>query len=794
MKKLILIFILAVILSLNTISSFGFPSESTTNSITISNGTVFDHNDLLSIQGGTTDQYYHLTSAQHSDLNTDIYNWVTLSELLNFGYYNSTDFTIGDYSTTAQMNTAIVNANTSMKNYVDSVSSGNSSWNESHADTLYAPINYGDNWNKTYADTLYDPIGGSESDPLWSSNQSLYYTSSQIEAFSYYNSSDFDISDYSTTAQIFGFGYYNASNFDISDYYPLSNPYEYYNITTLGNSYYNKTDIENFGYYNLSDFNINNYYLKSNPFGFYNISSFDINDYYPLSNPYSYYNSTTFGTDYYNKTDILGFGYYNSSDFDINDYSTTASMNTAIGNANTSMKNYVDEQSGGNSSWNESHANTLYIELIDTFGGEVSGTYDNLVLDHDALDDQYYDSEGDLTALLDDNYAPVNYGDEWNKTYADTLYDPLGGSETDPLWSSNQSLYYTITDIENRGYYNSSDFNIDDYYLKSNPYGYYNSTTIPSYIETETDPLWSGNQSSYSTTTEMNTAIENANTSMKNYVDAQAGGNSSWNESYANTLYRLQSWDNITGIPHATPSNGDTTHFSLADEIYDWVIGLAYATTTYVDNLVASVGNWSADKSDYYTSAETDTEIGNANTSMKNYVDAQAGGNSSWNESYANTLYAEITEPLWTSNQSLYYLKTEIDGFAYWNSTTALFNKTYADTLYASIGSGNSSWNETYARTIFYDAEADLTGLLDDNYYGIDNPYGYYNSTNPSPDTDTNLTEDDVESYVFDDDNTANLGMNNYNVTNVSYTTFCNGANCWKMYVNASDYFIIEEI
>jgi hypothetical protein len=45
-----------------------------------------------------------------------------------------------------------------------------------------------------------------------------------------------------------------------------------------------------------------------------------------------------------------------------------------------------------------------YIELGDTFGGEVSGTYGAIVLGHDALDDQYYDSEADLTALLDDNY------------------------------------------------------------------------------------------------------------------------------------------------------------------------------------------------------------------------------------------------------------------------------------------------------------------------------------------------------------------------------------------------------
>ena len=38
-------------------------------------------------------------------------------------------------------------------------------------------------------------------------------------------------------------------------------------------------------------------------------------------------------------------------------------------------------------------------------GGEASGTVGNIVLAHDALDDQYYDSEADLTGLLDDNYV-----------------------------------------------------------------------------------------------------------------------------------------------------------------------------------------------------------------------------------------------------------------------------------------------------------------------------------------------------------------------------------------------------
>jgi len=48
------------------------------------------------------------------------------------------------------------------------------------------------------------------------------------------------------------------------------------------------------------------------------------------------------------------------------------------------------------------------LDTSTTFGGEVSGTYNNIVIDDNALDDQYFDSESDLTALLDDNYVDVS--------------------------------------------------------------------------------------------------------------------------------------------------------------------------------------------------------------------------------------------------------------------------------------------------------------------------------------------------------------------------------------------------
>jgi len=41
-------------------------------------------------------------------------------------------------------------------------------------------------------------------------------------------------------------------------------------------------------------------------------------------------------------------------------------------------------------------------------------------------------------------------------------------------------------------------------------------------------------------------------------------------------------WDEIGDVPIATPSDGDTTHLSTADQIYDWIIGLGYITDANV--------------------------------------------------------------------------------------------------------------------------------------------------------------------------------------------------------------------
>jgi len=118
------------------------------------------------------------------------------------------------------------------------------------------------------------------------------------------------------------------------------------------------------------------------------------------------------------------------------------------------------------------------------------------------------------------------------------------------------------------------------------------------------------------------------------------------------------------------------------------VIGLSYSTVSYVDTLILSVGNWSDDKSDYYSK----TNIDSFNYWNSTHAD--------FNKTYADTLYYDIDDNLlsyWNSTfatfnktyaDTLYY---DIDDnvLSYWNNTFATFNKTYADTLYVEVGGGN---------------------------------------------------------------------------------------------------------
>jgi hypothetical protein len=154
--------------------------------------------------------------------------------------------------------------------------------------------------------------------------------------------------------------------------------------------------------------------------------------------------------------------------------------------------------------------------------------------------------------------------------------------------------------------------------------------------------------------------------------------NKSWNETLADTLYRTATWDNFTGIPTATPTNGDVTHLSTADQIYDWVISLSYATSSYVESL----GNWSSVSSQYWnTSTDIDTVLSADEISEANIAFSTACSAGNYYRLNGNDL--ECTTP-------------------------GTYNSTYG-----ALVTDNSSWGESYASGLYVNLSGDImTGIL----------------------------------------------------------------------------------
>jgi len=137
-------------------------------------------------------------------------------------------------------------------------------------------------------------------------------------------------------------------------------------------------------------------------------------------------------------------------------------------------------------------------------------------------------------------------------------------------------------------------------------------------------------------------------TSLNTTIDNRASGlgdNASWNESYANTLYAILGYGDDWNETYAN------TLYPLISTVVSWING----NYTSLDNKVDSIGNWSADKSDYSTTTES------------NLLYAPINYGDDWNKTYADTLYSDITEPIasslgnWSADKGDYYNRSEIN-------------------------------------------------------------------------------------------------------------------------------------
>ena len=631
------------------IEAFIFDDDNTASMNTTGNITadyfIGDGSQLENLPAGTeTDPLWSSNFTAHNtswSTDTD----TTYSHLSNFtndqGYYNSTDFDYNDYYLKSNpfnfWNSTFALFN---KTYADtlyagsSVTGDNSSWNQTLAGTLYADISVtGDNssWNQTHADTLYANISvintncssdGSCSSIAYDSEINKTYVDAQDSAqdacseitgcvenaitdgntnwdnsYGFYDNitnftgtlTDGKICIYDSTSQIINCTYTDQTGasgnpkagdgtylYNNTNTIYFNSTYAEINLEVNGSDYWdglgspsdiNTADITNDGTYRLQSWNNLTGIPHATP------SNGDVTHFSLADEIYDW----VIGLDYTSVSTIVASignwsndksDYWNAST-DLDDVIATDEITELKIDFNTVCAAgnhlYVDgnnlacetDEDTTHTAGNKLYLSGTQFNVNDTeinssieAYGYITSSSDTNASTACSGTTTYLDGEGncdDISSV----YAPANYGDDWNKTYTDTLYADISVTGDNSSWNQTHAntLYYGIGNPSS--FYNSTDFDYNDYYLSSNPSNYWNSTFA------------------------------------------------TFNKTYADTLYRLQSWDNLTGIPHATPSDGDTTHFSLADEIYDWVISLSYATTTVVNSL----GNWSADKSDYWNTS-----------------------------------------------------------------------------------------------------------------------------------------------------------------------------------------------
>ena len=339
---------------------------------------------------------------------------------------------------------------------------------------------------------------------------------------------------------------------------------------------------------------------------------------------------------------------------------------------------------------------------------------------------------------LDGTNCPASSGDNasWNETYADTLYLAIGATAADTVLFGGQTTFYYLN--TSGGTYDNASWTqllaTTLYYPRNtNPQGFYNTSTLPAY-PTGDNESW--NQT-HADTLYADISVTGDNASWNEtyastlYADISViGDNTSWNQTHATTLYAdISVVDTDTNrsdsdianiIQNTTIAREGTAQCSGTDQIYNVTINAS--GVTILCSAQGSGGGMTSWVVSNGSATYTITDSVRINiTAGKNITINQTGGNLTIDAIDTDTVLSEATVDSYADNNNYIDADTDTTDDLPQGTTNfydnASWNETYADTLYAAIGGGgdNASWNQT---------GADL------RYYGIDsNTHGYLNSS-----------------------------------------------------------------
>ena len=655
------------------------------------NQTVMNHSKLNTLQGGNANEYYHVNSSTYTQLINNAWLWITSSSLSDF--YNKTI-----------INTIISSNNTATKTSVFSA-----------ADSNYSSINT----------NLDGAIRGNKSDVYTAanSNYSAIYTnmdasdiSNKTAIYTQANSNYTNLTSFIVTTEIGNCsGDLSCSNIIYQSELPLTNKTSSYcgNITgatsnlctlvdtdtdtqkgTSGDYLYNDSSLI---YYNDTLLNLTIEQLDSDTLD---------------GNASSICSGTTTYLDGEGNCDDISGVYIDKSD---------------EGNLDVNSSEYWDDINSPNATQLENSASELTIKRswLDSLYYLKSLINSMISSNNTATKVEVYTSAESNYSQI---YTNINSADIGNKTEiyntANSNYSTINTNINSAILSNKTAIYQTA----NSNYTNLTSYIVNteigncssdqscanvlyetDLPLanKTSPYcGNITGATSNLCILVNTDTTYTAgtNLSLVGTEFRLDTSavknwldlfyevigrnIFNQNLNTTDNVTFARINATDWTnvtitESQVSNLqdYRLNSWNNLTGIPHATPSNGDTTHFSLADEIYDWVIGLSYWAGSTINSAIS--GNVSA----IYTSVFGASD-GNYSTINTN-INSAILGNKSDVFTAANSNYSAINTNLNAailSNKTLIYSTansnyTNLTSFII-NESTDTYNATYATWAY----------------------------------------------------------------------------------------------------------------
>jgi hypothetical protein len=330
----------------------------------------------------------------------------------------------------------------------------------------------------------------------------------------------------------------------------------------------------------------------------------------------------------------------------------------------------INSVTSANASWNQSHADTLYLGIIDQIYNEtiLINSMDNLSLSdvsnnvgNWSLDkSEYYNTTqvNDIADSINNSWkanassqlslinAITNDNVSWNESYADTLYLGIIDQRYNETTLINSMDNLSLSDVSN---------NIGNW--SDDQIKYYNKTEIDTISDT-INSSWKANA------TEQLTLITSMDNLSLSGVSSNLGNWSKDKSDYWNTSTNLNLTNNVsiylTGNLSVDNFFGNI-NFSYIGNVPGYSL---------ISNLVSLIGNWSLDKSKYYNTTQVNSIADTLNSSWKANASAQLTLINSMDNLSLNDVSNNIGN--WSANASD-YMRNDGD--------TATGNYTFNNTL-----------------------------------------------------------------------------------------------------------------